>query len=52
VRNDAVFSVKVGMKKTGEMFSFTLLGISFIEQKMEGKRETKVDVQPKEFLKS
>jgi hypothetical protein len=34
------------------MFSFTLLKKSFIEQKMEGKRETKVDVQPKGFLKS
>jgi hypothetical protein len=40
------------MKKTGEMFNFTLLEKSFIEQKMEGERETKVDVQTKGFLKS
>jgi hypothetical protein len=52
VRNVAVLSVKVGMKKTGEMFNFTLLEKSYTEQKMEGKRETKVDVKPRGFLKS
>jgi hypothetical protein len=40
------------MKKTEEMFNFTLLDKSFTEQKMEGKRETKVVVQPKGLLKS
>jgi len=46
------FFVKVGMKKTGEMFNFTLLEKSFTEHKIEGKRERKVLVQPKGFLKS
>jgi hypothetical protein len=46
------FFVKVGMNKTGEMFNFTLLEKSFTEQKIEGKRESKVVVQPKGFLKS
>jgi hypothetical protein len=46
------FFVKVGMKKTGEMFNFSLLEKSLTEQETEGKRETKVVVQPKGFLKS
>jgi len=43
--------VKVGIKKTEEMFNFTLLKKSFTEQKTERKRETKVVVQPKGFFK-
>jgi len=44
--------VKVGMKKTEEMFNFTLLEKSFTEHKIKEKRETKVFVQPRGFLKS
>jgi hypothetical protein len=46
------FFVKVGMKKTGEMFNFILQEKFFTEHKIEGKRERKVVVQPKGFLKS
>jgi hypothetical protein len=39
------------MKESEELFNFTLLEVSFIEQKSEQKREWKATVQGKWILK-